>query len=90
METILGFVAGYMAGSRDGKDGAKRLRESFEAIIRSPEVRRLAAEAMTMAEAATRRATTGRSFGSLSQTVGSVTEMLADRAGAIGRGNRAA
>ena len=90
METILGFVAGYMAGSRDGKDGAKRLRESFEAIIRSPEVRRLAAEAMTMAEAATRRATTGRNFGSLSETVGSVTDMLAHRAGAIGRGNRAA
>jgi hypothetical protein len=87
METILGFVAGYMAGSRDGKDGAKRLRESFEAIISSPEVRRLAGEAMTMAEAAARRATSGRS---LSDTVGTVTDMLAHRAGAIGRGNRAA
>ena len=30
METILGFVAGYLAGSRDGKDGPKRLREAFE------------------------------------------------------------
>lgn len=87
METILGFVAGYMAGSRDGKDGAKRLRESFEAIISSPEVRRLAGEAMTMAEAAARRATAGRS---LSDTVGTVTDMLAHRASAIGRGNRAA
>jgi hypothetical protein len=90
METIFGFVAGYLAGCRDGKDGAKRLRESFEAILSSAEVKRLAGEAMTMAEAAARRATAGRSLGSLSDTVGSVTEMLAHRAGAIGNGNRAA
>lgn len=90
METILGFVAGYMAGCRDGKDGAKRLRESIEAIMSSGEVRRLAAEAMTVAEAATRRAIAGRGFGSLSDTVGTVTDMLAHRAAAIGKGNRAA
>lgn len=87
METILGFVAGYLAGSRDGKDGAKRLRESLEAIISSPEVRRIAGEAMTVAEAAARRATAGRS---LSDTVGTVSEMLTHRAGALGKGNRAA
>jgi hypothetical protein len=90
METILGFVAGYLAGSRDGKDGPKRLRESFEAIISSPEVKRLAAEAMTVAEAAARRAAAGRSFGSLSETVGTVTDMLTHRVAALGRGNRAA
>jgi hypothetical protein len=90
METIFGFVAGYLAGSRDGKDGAKRLRESAEAILGSPEVRRLTGEAMAMAEATFRRAAAGRNFGSLSDTVGSVTEMLAHRAGALGKGNRAA
>ena len=90
METVLGFIAGYMAGCRDGKDGAKRLRESFDAIRSSPEVKRLTAEAMTMAEAAVRRAAEGRGFGSLSGTVGTVTDMLAHRANAIGKGNRAA
>lgn len=90
METILGFVAGYLAGCRDGKDGPKRLRESFEAIISSPEARRLAAEAMTVAEAAARRAAAGRNFGSLSDTVGTVSDMLTNRAAALGRGNRAA
>jgi len=90
METILGFVAGYLAGSRDGKDGPKRLREAFEAIVSSPEVRRMATEAMTVAEAAARRASSSRNFGSLSETVGSVTEVLAHRAQALGRGNRAA
>jgi hypothetical protein len=90
METILGFVAGYLAGCRDGKDGVKRLRESLEAIASSPEVKRLAGEAMTMAEAVGRRAMSGRSFGSLTDTVGGVTDMLTHRAGAIGKDNRAA
>lgn len=90
METIFGFVAGYLAGCRDGKDGVSRLRESLQAILESDEVKRLAAEAMTMAEVTARRAISGRSLRSLSDTVGSVTDMLAQRAGAIGRGNRAA
>jgi len=90
METLIGFVAGYLAGCRDGKEGAQRLRESFEAIMSSAEVKRLSAEAMTLAEAAVRRAASNRNFGSLSDTVGGVTELLAHRAGAIGKGNRAA
>jgi hypothetical protein len=90
METILGFVAGYLAGCNDGKDGVKRLRESVQAIIESGEMRRLTGEAMVVAEAAVRRAASGKGFGSLSGTVGSVSDMLAHRAGAIGKGNRAA
>ena len=42
---------------------------------------------MTVVEATARRATAGRS---LSDTVGTVTDMLAHRAGALGKGNRAA
>jgi hypothetical protein len=90
METIFGFVAGYLAGCRDGKDGVKRLRESLQAILESGEVRRLTAEAMTMAEVTARRAISGRGLGSLSDTVSSVTDMLAHRAAASGKGNRAA
>lgn len=90
METILGFVAGYLAGCNDGKDGVKRLRESVQAIIESGEVRRLTGEAMVVAEAAVRRAASGKGFGSLSGTVGSVSDMLAHRAAAVGKGNRAA
>jgi len=90
METIVGFVAGYLAGSRDGRDGVKRLRESVQAIISSPEAKRLAGQAMTVAEIAGRRAMAGRSFGSLSDTVGTVTDTLTHRAGALGKGNRAA
>ncbi len=90
METLFGFVAGYIAGCNDGKDGIKRLRESAKAIMDSGEIRRLAGEAMTVAEAAVRRAAARQGFDNLSDTVGSVTDMLAHRAAAIGRGNRAA
>jgi hypothetical protein len=90
METLFGFVAGYIAGCNDGKDGIKRLRESVKAIMDSGEVRRLAGEAMTVAEAAVRRAAARQGFDSLGDTVGTVTDMLAHRAAAIGRGNRAA
>ena len=40
METVIGFVAGYIAGCQDGPDGVKRLRSTAEAIISSEEFRR--------------------------------------------------
>ena len=87
METLVGFVAGYLAGCQDGQDGLKRLRASVEAIMKSDETKRVAAEAMNFAEVIVRRAASGRS---LSGTVGSVTEMLVHRASEIGKGARAA
>ena len=51
METILGFVAGYLVGTRDGKDGLERMRSSLHSIRTSPEVRKLAADAITLVEA---------------------------------------
>jgi hypothetical protein len=90
METVIGFIAGYIAGAQEGKDGVQRLRHSLQEIAGSAEVRRLAAEALTMAEALAKRAASGSGFGSLSGTVGTVTDLLARRAGAIGKGNRAA
>lgn len=82
METLFGFVAGYLAGCNDGQDGMKRLRASVEAIMKSDEAKRVAAEAMSFAEMAVRRAASGRS---LSGTVGTVTEVLVHRAQAIGK-----
>lgn len=89
METIFGFVAGYIAGCKDGQDGVKRLRASVEAIMKSDEVKRLAAEAMSFAEVAARRAASGRGL-SLSGTVGTVTDVLVNRASARAKGSRAA
>ncbi len=77
METVIGFVVGYLVGSREGKAGLERLRESVNAIRRSPEVRRFAGEAMSFAESAARQASSGRG---LSGIGGSVARTLLDRA----------
>jgi hypothetical protein len=76
MEAVIGFVAGYLVGSREGRAGLERLRTSWHAIRTSPEVRRLAGEAAVIAEAAVRRAASG----GLSGTVGGVTDLIASRA----------
>jgi hypothetical protein len=85
MEAIIGFVAGYLVGSREGKVGLERLRTSWHAIRTSPEVRRLAGEAAVIAEVTVRRAATG----GLSGTVSGVTDLLASRS-ASRQGQRAA
>lgn len=90
METIIGFVAGYIAGCQDGPDGVRRLRATAAEIMKSDEVKRLTAEAMSFAGALVSRAASGRSLGNLPGTVGSVTDMLVHRASAIGKGPRAA
>jgi hypothetical protein len=74
METIIGFVAGYLVGSREGKAGLERLKTSWQTIRNSPEVRKMATDAITMAEQVVRRAPVG----SLS---GAVVRTLASRAG---------
>jgi hypothetical protein len=75
METIIGFVAGYIVGSRDGRDGLERLRTSWRAIRTSPEVHRLVAETVVVAESALRRAATG----GLSGTVSTVSDLISSR-----------
>jgi hypothetical protein len=56
METVIGFIAGFLIGSREGKEGVERLRASWQAIKSSPEVRRLAGQAVSVAEGTARRA----------------------------------
>ena len=90
METIIGFMAGYIAGCKDGPDGVKRLRATAESILSSEEVRRLTAEAMSFAGVAVRRAASGRSLTGLSGTLGAVTDMLVHRASGPGKGPKAA
>jgi hypothetical protein len=77
METIIGFVAGYLVGVNGGRDGLQRVRSSWQAIRTSPEVRRLVTEGMAVAQATVGRA----SRGGLSEVV----DVLAARAGARDR-----
>ena len=76
METIIGFVVGYLTGVSEGRDGLKRARASVQAIRDSPEVRRLVADAVTVAQGMAGRAAKG----GLSSTVSSVAELISSRA----------
>jgi hypothetical protein len=87
METIIGFVAGYIAGCQDGPDGVKRLRSTAADIMNSVEVRRIMSEGMRLLVS---RAASSRSLGELSGTVGGVTDMLVHRASATRNRSRAA
>lgn len=90
METLIGFVFGYIAGCKDGPDGVKRLRTTAEAILSSDEVKRLTVDAVSFAEVAMRRAASGRGLSGLSGTVGAVTDALVHRASAPDKGPKAA
>ena len=83
METIIGFVAGYLVGTREGKAGLERLKTSWNSIRRSPEVRKLATDAITMAEQVVQRAPVGGIGGTVIRT-------LASRAGGTRQESRAA
>lgn len=37
MEAMIGFVIGYIAGSKAGEKGYRELKEAWEAILASPE-----------------------------------------------------
>jgi len=87
METIVGFVAGYLVGTREGRDGLQRLRSSWHSIRTSPEARKLAIEAVSVAEMAVRQIS-GR--GGLGGAVGDVRDMLVRRAVSAREGSRAA
>ncbi|MGD0375915.1 MAG: hypothetical protein ABSB01_15170 [Streptosporangiaceae bacterium] len=85
METIVGFVIGYLAGSREGQAGVERLRESWRGIRNSPEARKLVGEAVGVAELALRRA----AGSGLSTTASGVTDVLMHR-WAAGKNDRRA
>lgn len=86
METIVGFVAGYLVGTRQGREGLERLRASLQSIKNSPEVRKLAAEAVAVAETAVRQT----SSGGIKGLGGGVADILVRRAVASREGSRAA
>jgi hypothetical protein len=47
METLVGFAFGFVLGTREGKDGLARLRDSWAAIKDSADMKHLIGEAMS-------------------------------------------
>jgi hypothetical protein len=82
METVIGFVVGYLVGASEGKGGLERFKASLTAIISSPEAHRLIGEAMSMAEPVVRQASkTGLSnIGGFSGVGGTVVRQIINRA----------
>jgi hypothetical protein len=89
METIIGFVVGYLVGSKEGKGGLERLKVSLGAIASSPEARKLLGEAISMAEPIMKKAS-GAGLSNLGGIGGTVVKQLIDRAAAAGETSRAA
>jgi hypothetical protein len=89
METLIGFVVGYLVGAREGPGGVERLKTSVNSIIASPEARRMLAEAVAVAEPVARRAT-GAGLASMSGIGGSVVRQIVSRAAGIREESRAA
>jgi hypothetical protein len=86
METLIGFVAGYLVGANEGKGGLERLKASVKAIMASPEARRLIGEAIAVAGPVMRKAS-GTDLGELGEAV--VRQIMGRAAGAR-EGSRAA
>lgn len=85
METIIGFVAGYLTGVSEGREGMDRARKSLESIRTSPEVRRLVSEGVGLAQVVLGRVAKG----GLSGAIGGVSELITGST-ASGRDNRRA
>lgn len=95
METLIGFVVGYMVGAQEGKGGLERLKVSVNAIIASPEARRMLAEAMAVAQPVIQRASSGGlgnlgNLGGVGGLGGTVVKELVNRAASARESSRAA
>lgn len=85
METVIGFVVGYLVGAQEGKSGLERLKASVASIASSPEARRLVGEAMAMAQPVVQKATSAglgniSGMGGLSGIGGAVVKQIVNRA----------
>lgn len=82
MEVVLGFAVGYYIGTRQGRKGLADAIESAQAIMASPETRRILSEAISTVEnvAGPVMERVGRkSGGSRAALIGSVVDELIER-----------
>ena len=52
VEVVIGFVVGYLVGTRQGRQGMQHALDSAQAIWASPETKRLLSEGLTAFETA--------------------------------------
>ncbi len=83
MEVVLGFAVGYYIGTRQGRKGLVDAIESAQAIMASPETRRILSEAISTVQSvagpAMERAGRKSGGGSRAALIGSVVDELIER-----------
>lgn len=89
METLIGFVVGYLVGAKEGKGGLERLKISVSAIAASPEARKLLGEAMAMAQPIAQRASSA-GLSNLGGIGGTVVKQLVNQVSGSRENSRAA
>jgi len=89
METLIGFVAGYLVGAQEGKGGLERLKASLSAIASSAEARKLFGEALAVAQPVVQRASSA-GLSNLGGLAGPVVKQLVNRAAGVQDSRRAA
>lgn len=80
METVIGFVIGYLVGASEGKGGVERLKASVSAIISSPEAHNLIGQAIQIAEPMVRQAGSAALGGGIGGIGSNVVRQLVNRA----------
>jgi hypothetical protein len=83
VEVVLGFAVGYYIGTRQGRKGLQEAIESAQAIMASPETRRLLSEAIngfeSVAGPVMQRIGGKSNGGTRTAFIGSVVDELIDR-----------
>lgn len=73
METIVGFVIGYLVGAREGPGGLDRVRTSLRSIRESPQLHELTTEASAFAAPIIKQVTAGSGGTLFRSALGAVT-----------------
>ena len=82
MEVVLGFVVGYLVGTRQGRDGLRNALDSAQAIMASEESRRLLGEGLAALESVAAPAldrVNGKSKGGKAALFGTVLDEVLER-----------
>jgi len=82
VEVVLGFVVGYLVGTRQGRDGLRNALDSAQAIMASEESRRLLGEGLAALESVATPAldrVNGKSKGGKAALFGTVLDEVLER-----------
>ncbi|HEX3789620.1 MAG TPA: hypothetical protein VHW44_17275 [Pseudonocardiaceae bacterium] len=76
METLIGFVVGYLVGTRQGREGLQKVREAVEGIRNSPETRQLVLTGVAVGRSAVGQVLSGGAGALFSGAVEAITHKV--------------